>query len=153
MNAQLSYAEKYMSEALNLSMQAKDKGEVPIACVVVKDHQIIGKGFNQTIAQNNPLAHAEMIAIESASKSLSDWRLCSCDLFVTVEPCLMCIGAILLARIRAIYYGVSNAEYGAWTTGKLNPDIRLKTLIFHGILESQIEQGLKFFFNQLRRGG
>ncbi|HOI25113.1 MAG TPA: nucleoside deaminase [Caldisericia bacterium] len=142
-----------MSEAIQLCGEAQKKEEVPIACVIVKDHVVIGKGFNQTLSQQNPLAHAEMIAIEAASKNIHNWRLSSCDLFVTVEPCLMCLGAIILARIRAVYYGISNAEYGAWSSQKINQNLTLKTLIFHGILENQIEQIMKNFFVQLRRGG
>jgi len=94
-----------------------------------------------------------MIALASASSFLGDWRLNECDLFVTVEPCLMCFGAILLSRIRSIYYGISNDETGVWTTEKLNYDVKLKTLVFHGILESQIENIMKDFFINKRRGG
>jgi tRNA(adenine34) deaminase len=148
-----SYAEKFMSEAISLGLLAQEKGEVPIGCVVVKDHHVIGKGFNQTVAKNNPMAHAEMLAIETASNSIADWRLNSCDLFVTVEPCLMCFGAIVLSRIRSLYYGVPNNESGVWTTDKLNNNLKLKTMVFHGILECQIEQIMKSFFVLKRRGG
>lgn len=153
MISKASYAEKYMSEAISLGLLAQEKGEVPIGCVVVKDHHVIGKGFNQTLAKKNPLAHAEMLAIETASNTIDDWRLSSCDLFVTVEPCLMCFGAILLSRIRSLYYGVSNNEFGAWSTDKVNRNLKHKTLVFHGILESQIEQIMKSFFVLKRRGG
>lgn len=147
------YAEEYMSEAIALGLQAKEQNEVPIGCVIVKNHQIIGKGYNKTKSLNNPLAHSEMLALASASSSIGDWRLSDCDLFVTVEPCLMCYGAILLSRIRSVYYGVSNDESGVWTTEKLNCSNKLKTLVFHGILESQIENIMKEFFISKRRGG
>ena len=153
MISKASYAEEYMIEAISLGLQAKENNEVPIGCVIIKNHHIVGRGYNQTISLNSSLAHAEMIAIASASSLIGDWRLCDCDLFVTVEPCLMCYGAILLSRIRSVYYGISNDETGVWTTEKLNSNNKLKTLVFHGILESQIENIMKDFFINKRRGG
>lgn len=149
----LPYAERYMAHALNESIKAGEINEVPIGCVIVLGDKIIAQAFNQTIQQKSPLAHAEMIALERASQHIGDWRLNDCDLFVTVEPCLMCFGALQLARIRSLYYGVNNTQTGAWSGPNPIQEKRLKTLIFHGILEEQIEKIMKDFFKSKRRGG
>ncbi len=149
----LPYIDRFMEHAIDESIKAGQQNEVPIGCVIVLNHEIIARAFNQTIQQNSPIAHAEMIALELAARHTGDWRLTDCDLFVTVEPCLMCFGAIKLARIRSLYYGISNTQTGAWSGPTPIQEKKLKTHIFHGILEEQIEKIMKDFFESKRRGG
>ena len=105
--------EKWMKYALMEAIKAFDLGEVPIGCIIVKDNKIIGKGYNQVETLNDATAHAEMIAITSASSTINDWRLSDSFLFVTKEPCPMCAGAILNSRVKAIFYGLHDEEKGS----------------------------------------
>ena len=113
MSDNLEIYEKWMRYALIESIKAFDSGEIPIGAIIVKDNRIIGKGYNQVEILNDATAHAEMIAITSASSTNEDWRLDECFLFVTKEPCPMCAGAILHSRIKAIIYGISDAKWGS----------------------------------------
>jgi tRNA(adenine34) deaminase len=103
----------FMQEALKLAAQAAATGEVPVGAVVVKDGVIVGRGYNQPIAGNDPTAHAEIMALRDASKTLGNYRLADCDLYVTLEPCVMCSGAIMHARIRRVIFGARDAKTGA----------------------------------------
>ena len=103
----------FMKQALKEAEKAYSKGEVPIGAVIVKDGKIISRGYNLKETKKNTLKHAEIIAIEKASKKLDAWRLEECDIYVTMEPCPMCMGAIINSRIRKIYYGVSDLKAGA----------------------------------------
>jgi tRNA(adenine34) deaminase len=103
----------YMQVALELAALAADAGEVPVGAVVVHDGAIIGRGYNQPIAQSDPTAHAEIMALREASRKLGNYRLTDCDLYVTLEPCVMCAGAIMHARIRRVVYGASDPKTGA----------------------------------------
>lgn len=103
----------YMQEALRLAAQAAASGEVPVGAVVVKDGVIVGRGYNQPIAGSDPTAHAEVIAMRDAGKALGNYRLTDCDLYVTLEPCVMCAGAIMHARIRRLIYGARDPKTGA----------------------------------------
>lgn len=105
--------EFWMREALAQAQIAKSKDEVPIGAVVVYNNQIIGKGYNRREIDENALAHAEMIAISNACKKIGFWRLIDCDLFVTIEPCPMCAGAIINSRIRKVTFGASDPKAGA----------------------------------------
>ena len=105
--------EKWMKYALLEAIKAYDAGEVPIGCIIVKNNKIIGRGYNQVETLSDATAHAEMIAITSASSTNEDWRLNDCFLFVTKEPCPMCAGAILNSRLKAIIYGIPDKEIGA----------------------------------------
>ena len=105
--------EKWMKYALLEAIKAFDSGEVPIGCIIVKNNKIIGKGYNQVETLSDATAHAEMIAITSASSTNEDWRLDECFLFVTKEPCAMCAGAILNSRVKAIIYGLPDKDSGA----------------------------------------
>ena len=104
--------EKYMQEALIEANKAYIENEVPIGAVIVHNDQIIARSHNTKEKNNNPLCHAEIIAIDQACKQVGDWRLDECDLYVTVEPCLMCCGAILHSRLRKVIYGTSNSKFG-----------------------------------------
>ncbi|MGA0114193.1 MAG: tRNA adenosine(34) deaminase TadA [Burkholderiales bacterium] len=102
-----------MLEALLLAAQAAAAGEVPVGAVVVKDGTIIGRGYNQPISGADPTAHAEVVAMRDASKALGNYRLIDCDLYVTLEPCVMCAGAIMHARIRRVVFGARDSKTGA----------------------------------------
>lgn len=101
-----------MQEALQLAAQAAAAGEVPVGAVVVKDGTVIGRGYNQPIAGADPTAHAEIMAMRDASRILGNYRLADCDLYVTLEPCVMCAGAIMHARIRQVVFGASDPKTG-----------------------------------------
>ena len=103
----------YMRLALELASQAQASGEVPVGAVVVKDGAIVGCGFNAPISRHDPSAHAEMLALRDAAQRLGNYRLTGCELFVTIEPCLMCAGAIMHARIARVVYGAKDAKTGA----------------------------------------
>jgi tRNA(adenine34) deaminase len=103
----------YMRHALKLASQAQDAGEVPVGAVVVQDGVIIGRGFNAPISRHDPSAHAEMMALRDAAQNIGNYRLVGCELFVTLEPCLMCAGAIMQARIARAVYGASDPKTGA----------------------------------------
>jgi len=103
----------YMRVALELASQAQTAGEVPVGAVVVKDGEIVGRGFNAPISRHDPSAHAEMLALRDAAQRLGNYRLAGCELFVTIEPCLMCAGAIMHARIARLVYGADDPKTGA----------------------------------------
>ena len=105
--------EYFMKRALLEANKAKEKDEVPIGCVIVKDNQIIARGHNNRENKNDVSSHAEMEAIRKANKKLNSWRLVDCDLYVTIEPCLMCMGAIYQSHIRNVYYGSEDPKGGA----------------------------------------
>ena len=104
---------EHMQRALSLAEEAARAGEVPVGAVVVKDGVVVGEGFNRTRTRHDPTAHAEVEAIRAAAKALGDERLSACDLYVTLEPCAMCAGAISHARIARLYYGASDPKGGA----------------------------------------
>ena len=104
---------KYMKEALKEAKKAELIDEVPIGCVIVKDDKIIARGHNQRETNQSPIGHAEIIAINKASKKLKSWRLEGCDIYVTLEPCIMCSGAIIQSRISKVYYGAFDSKGGA----------------------------------------
>ena len=103
----------YMRYALELANQSQACGEVPVGAIVVKDGEIVGRGFNAPISRRDPSAHAEMLALRDAAQRLGNYRLVGCELFVTLEPCLMCAGAIMHARIARLVYGASDPKTGA----------------------------------------
>jgi tRNA(adenine34) deaminase len=105
--------EDYMRHALELASHAQDAGEVPVGAVVVREGVIIGRGFNAPISRHDPSAHAEMLALRDAAQHIGNYRLVDCELFVTLEPCLMCAGAIMHARIARLVFGASDPKTGA----------------------------------------
>lgn len=102
----------YMRIALELAAQAQHLGEVPVGAVVVREGEIVGRGFNQPISRHDPSAHAEMMALRDAAQTLGNYRLVGCELFVTLEPCLMCAGAIMHARIARLVFGAADFKTG-----------------------------------------
>ena len=147
-------AEKYMEEALQLALRSAEQGEVPVGAVVVRDGRIIGRGRNQTIARRDPTAHAEMLALREALPEAGGWRLPDCDMYVTLEPCAMCAGALIHARIQRLYIGTPDPKSGACgslldVTG--HPGLNHHPEVYMGILQEQCAEILKSFFRELRR--
>ena len=148
-----SVEEKYMKEALKQAKKAYALGEVPIGCVIVHEGKIIGRGYNRRNTDKNTLAHAEITAINKASKVIGDWRLEECTLYVTLEPCQMCAGAIVQARIPEVVMGCMNPKAGCGGS-ILNilemPQFNHQVKVTRGILEADCSQMLKTFFEELR---
>lgn len=147
--------EKFMKEALKEAQKAYDKEEVPIGAVIVKNDKIIARAHNLRETKKKAIAHAEILAIEKACKKLGAWRLEDCDLYVTLEPCVMCAGAIINARIKNLYIGTMDEKGGAVGSKinllkdiKLNHDVEVKS----GILKEECSKILKDFFKELRKG-
>jgi tRNA(adenine34) deaminase len=148
--------ERWMEYALREAEQAYKRKEVPIGAVIVHDGRIIGKGYNQTESLNDPTAHAEMIAITAAATFLGDRRLLDCTLYVTLEPCPMCAGAIVLARIPRVVYGAWDPKAGACgTLFNIVQDDRLnhRVELAPGVLEERCGGLLKEFFLTVRTAG
>ena len=140
---------KYMIEALKEANKAFKLGEVPIGAVIVKDDKIISRAFNKKESSNLATSHAEILAINKACKKLNNWRLLDCTLYVTVEPCLMCCGAIIQSRIKKVVYGTSNEYYGAVesidnTLKKYNIEVE------NNILQNECSNIMKEFFKKRR---
>lgn len=144
--------EQYMNLAIKEAKKAKDKNEVPIGAVIIKDGKVISRGYNLRESKQNSLHHAEIIAIDKACKKLENFRLEDCDLYVTVEPCLMCAGAIVQSRIRKVYFGTRDEKYGVVTSVANVFDIKSNHLVEYeeGICKSECEQLMKEFFKELR---
>ncbi len=144
---------KFMGQALIEAKKAEQLGEVPIGAVVVKEGEIIARAHNLRETLKNPIAHAEILAIQEASKVLNNWRLDGCILYVTLEPCQMCSGSLVQARIREVVYGTCDPKAGcAGTLLNLLQDDRFnhKVKITSGILEEESSILLKEFFSKLR---
>ena len=146
--------EKYMKEAIKQAKKAYAIGEVPIGCVIVYEGKIIGRGYNRRTIDKNPLAHAELIAIKKASKKMGDWRLEDCTLYVTLEPCQMCSGAIVQARVKKVVVGCMNPKAGCagsilnlLQVEQFNHQVELET----GVLEEEWSEMMKNFFKELRK--
>ena len=146
--------EKYMREAIKQAKKAYAIGEVPIGCVIVDEGKIIGRGYNRRTIDKNPLAHAELIAIKKASKKMGDWRLEDCTLYVTLEPCQMCSGAIVQARMKKVVVGCMNPKAGCagsilnlLQVEQFNHQVELEI----GVLQEECSLMMKNFFKELRK--
>ena len=153
----LNYMEKcikYMEEALKEAELAKLEDEVPIGCVIVKDDQIIARAHNQRESTNNPLGHAETLAIKKASELLKDWQLVNCELYVTIEPCIMCAGAIIQSRISKVIYGAPDLKGGAFGSS-INvldaQNINHRPEVIKGVLEKECTEIIKNYFKSKRK--
>lgn len=144
--------EKYMNAALRLARKAAEEGEVPVGAVVVCDGQIVGRGRNRREGKKNALHHAEIEAIGKACKKLGGWRLHKCDLYVTLEPCPMCAGAIINARIKTVYYGAPDPKAGSCGTlvNLFALPYNHKPAVVAGVLEDECADVLRAFFRALR---
>jgi len=149
----VSDAEQHMRAALREARKAADDGEVPVGAVVVHEGKIIGRAHNQRERLNDPTAHAEMIALTQAASALESWRLEGCDLYVTLEPCLMCAGALVNARVRKVHFGARDPKAGAcgslYQVG-LDPRLNHRFDIEGGILEAECAALLQEFFRERR---
>ena len=146
--------EKFMLEALKEAKKAYKKGEIPVGAVIVKDNKIIARAHNLKETKKDTTKHAEIIAIQKASKNIEAWRLIDCEMYVTLEPCSMCAGAILQARIKNLYIGAMDAKTGACgSVLNLLEDYKFnhKVEIQRGILADDCEYILKEFFKELRK--
>lgn len=146
--------ELFMLEALKEAKKAAEKEEVPVGAIIVKDNKIISRAHNLKELKNDTTKHAEIIAIQRASKKLKSWRLSECDMYVTLEPCAMCAGALIQARIKKIYIGAMDEKTGACGSVlnlvkdyKFNHEFDIE----YGILKNDCENVLKEFFKKLRR--
>lgn len=145
--------EEYMRQALDLARQAAACGEVPVGCVIVKDGAVVGRGRNRREERQAAWSHAEMEAMAQANRALGTWRLDGCTLYVTLEPCPMCAGGILSARIPELYYGAKDAGFGACGSilNLFEEDFRHHPKIVGHILEEECAQLLQDFFAQVRK--
>jgi tRNA(adenine34) deaminase len=149
----LTKAREMMDQALTLAKAAAEAGEVPVGALVVKDGQIIGRGANRPVGSHDPTAHAEIIAMREAAAFLGNDRLVGCDLWVTLEPCAMCAGAIAHARIARLYYGADDPKGGAVAHGPRlfeQPTIHHKPEVYAGIAADEAGELLRAFFGERR---
>lgn len=149
----LTIEEKYMKEAIKQARKAEKLKEVPIGCIIVYNGEIIARGYNRRNADKNTLSHAELNAIKKASRKLGDWRLDNCEMYVTLEPCQMCAGAIVQSRIKKVYIGCMNKKAGC--AGSIINLLQMKefnhqTEIYKGVLENECSSMITNFFKELR---
>ena len=143
----------FMTEAIAEARKAADRGEVPVGAVVVKDGLILGRGHNRPISKRDPTAHAEIMALKAAAQRLGNYRLTGCDLYVSLEPCPMCLGAVVQARIGRLIYGAADPKSGAVVSvmrfpfGKLNH----RPEITGGVMADTCAALLRAFFHERRR--
>ena len=147
--------EMWMEEALRLAAQAQAAGEVPVGAIVVNGGEIVGRGWNQVIATNDPTAHAEIVAMREAAKAIGNYRLTGCELYVTLEPCAMCAGAMVHARIARLVIGADDPKAGA--AGSVIDVLASKAAnhrveVVRGVLGARCMEGLQEFFRGRRRG-
>ena len=149
----LTEDERYMKEAIRQAKKAYSLDETPIGCVIVYEGKIIGRGYNRRNTDKNPLAHAEITAIKKASKKMGDWRLEGCTMYVTLEPCKMCAGAIIQSRMTRVVVGCMNPKAGCagsvlnlLNVAQFNHQAELET----GVLEEECSELMKRFFRELR---
>jgi tRNA(adenine34) deaminase len=146
-----------MNAAFQEAVKALDEGEVPVGAVVEKDGRIIGRGYNRVEKLSDATAHAEVVAIGAASSQLGTWRLSGCTLYVTLEPCIMCLGALIQARIDAIVFGATDSRLGAVDThlyrNELERAYRYFPIITRGVMQEECGRLLTGFFNKMREKG
>src|SRR5271155_4854326 len=143
----------FMDMALTEARAAGERGEVPVGCVIGRDGAIVARAGNGTLADHDPTAHAEIVAIRRAATGLNSERLDACDLYVTLEPCAMCAGALAFARIRRLYYGAGDPKGGAVDNGVkffASPTCHHRPEIYGGLAEAEAGQLLKEFFKERR---
>ncbi len=146
--------ESFMREALKLAVQAEALGEVPVGAVVVKDGEIIGRGFNQSITSNDPTTHAEIVALRDASQRIKNYRLVDCELYVTLEPCTMCVGAMLHGRLKRVVFGASDPKTGACGSVinlPAEPKLNHHAAFIGGVMSDECSNMLKAFFLARRK--
>ena len=143
----------FMELALEEAGAPGGRGEVPVGCVIVRDGKVVASAGNHTLADRDPTAHAEIVAIRSACAALGSERLSDCDLYVTLEPCAMCAGAVAFARIRRLYYGAPDPKGGAVDNGVkffASPSCHHRPEVYGGLAEAEASALLKSFFQEKR---
>ncbi len=147
--------ERFMSLAFNEAMRALDNDEVPVGAVIVHNNRVIGRGFNQIEKLQDATAHAEIIAIGAAASHLETWRLNDCTLFVTLEPCMMCLGAILQSRIARVVFGASDNRFGAMETSIYREGAedayRRWPEVTGGVMKDESKELIQSFFQKIRK--
>lgn len=154
MSAWTQHDYEFMQAALKHAQRAYQQDEVPVGCVIVRDHQVISYGYNLVETNKSALCHAEMIAIEKAAKKIGDWRLEGCTLYTTLEPCSMCAGAILLSRIPEVVWSAPDLRHGAngsFVDLFLDSHPTHRPSVRHGLLEEESCALLKSFFAEKRK--
>lgn len=146
-------SEKYMKEAIKQAQKAYEKNEIPVGAVIVKENKIIARAYNEKEDKLDTTKHAEILAIQKASKKLKTWRLTDCEMYVTLEPCAMCAGALIQARLKKVYIGTMDAKTGSCGSVlnllqdyTFNHKVECET----GIMQKECEELLKKFFQELR---
>ncbi len=146
--------ERFMKEAIKQAKKGFDKGECPIGCVIVRDGKVLVRAHNMKLSKCNPILHAEVVAIDKACRKIGDWRLNDCDMYVTLEPCTMCSGAIVQSRIRKVYFGAYEPKSGAVCSCNdifnVEHGHNHKVDFEGGILEEECGALMKAFFKMLR---
>jgi tRNA(adenine34) deaminase len=150
----MNVAERYMKQAIRLAGKAAELGEVPIGCIIEYQGKVIGRGYNRRTTDKSTLAHAEIIAIKKACKKMGDWRLEDCTMYVTLEPCQMCAGAIVQARVKKVVIGCMNPKAGC--AGSILNVLQMEEFnhqvqIERGVLEDECSKMLTAFFKDLRK--
>jgi tRNA(adenine34) deaminase len=148
------FDERFMTEAIREALKAVKDDEVPVGCVIVHEGIIIGRDYNRTISLQDPTAHAEMLAITAASESLNSWRLTDCTVYSTIEPCAMCAGALVMARVNRIVFGAHDPKFGACgSLYNIVQDHRLNHVadLTSGILEDDCSKIMQKFFRKKRK--
>lgn len=149
----MSQHEQFMRQAILLAQKAADLGEIPVGALIVKDGQIIASGYNQRESKKNALLHAELVAIEQACHTLNNWRLTGCTLYVTLEPCPMCSGAIINARIPTVVFGTNDLRAGCCGSvmNMFAMPFNHTPIVIRGILQNECKEVLDNFFTNIRK--
>jgi tRNA(adenine34) deaminase len=145
--------ELWMEEALRCARRALEMGEVPVGAVVVFDGRVVGRGGNRNIADSDPTAHAEIVALREAGQAIGNHRLLDCELFVTIEPCAMCAGALVHARLKRLVYGADDPKAGAVRSGLQlldHPQMNHRVAVRSGVLAARCAEIVQTFFRELR---
>lgn len=145
--------EKYMKEAIRQAKKAAAIGEVPIGCIIVYEDKIIGRGYNRRMVDHTVLAHAEILAMKKACKKMGDWRLEGCTMYITLEPCPMCAGAIINARVGTVCYGARDEKAGACGSvlDLFAERFNHRPRVYGGVLKEECAALLQDFFHDLRK--
>jgi tRNA(adenine34) deaminase len=151
----IDFDERFMTQALKEARRAFQADEVPVGCVIVHDSLIIGRGYNRTESLQDPTAHAEMLAITAAAEHLGSWRLSGCTVYCTLEPCTMCSGALVLARVDRLVFGAADPKFGA--CGSIfnivqDPRLNHRMALSQGVLVEDCAAIIQDFFKKKRKG-
>lgn len=145
--------EHWMTHAISLARRSEESDEVPVGAVLVADEKVIGEGWNQPISLRDPTAHAEILALRQAASRLGNYRLVGCTLYVTIEPCTMCAGALVHARVKRLVFGAPEKRAGAVVSSAQvlnNPDLNHRVEVVSGVLEEQCSRLVRSFFQRKR---